>query len=67
VPPAADRFQVSSGLPVQSLLLFKRFVNHICSALYRLYRYTNRENIPREDEAAYDCAANGRKARSAFT
>jgi hypothetical protein len=33
MPPATNLFQVGSGFQVQSLLPFKRFVNHICSAL----------------------------------
>jgi hypothetical protein len=48
---------------VQSLLPFKRFVNHICSALSLAHRHTNDENIREEVEVAYDCAANGNAAR----
>jgi hypothetical protein len=58
VPPAANRFQVGSSVQVQSLLPFKRFVNHICSALSLAHRHTNDENIREEVEVAYDCATN---------
>jgi hypothetical protein len=54
---------VGSSLPLQSLLLFKRFVNNICSALWLANPFTNNENIPMEGEVAYDGAAKGSATR----
>jgi hypothetical protein len=58
VPTALNRFQVGSSVQVQSLLPFKRFVNHICSALSLAHPHTNDENVRKEVEVAYDCATN---------
>jgi hypothetical protein len=63
VPLAANRFQVGSSFAVQSMLPFKRFVNHICPAPWLLHPYSIDENIPMEDDVAYDCAANGNVIR----
>jgi uncharacterized protein (TIGR02246 family) len=57
---------VGSILPVQSLLLFKSFVNHICSAPRLARPSSKEENIPVKVEVAYDCAANSSAVCSAF-
>jgi hypothetical protein len=48
---------------VQSLLLYQRFVNNICSATRQGYLYAIDDSILTDDEVAYDCAATGSEAR----
>jgi hypothetical protein len=48
------------------MLPFNRFVNNFCIAPRLLHPYANDENIPTEDDVAYDCAANGNVTRWTF-
>jgi hypothetical protein len=48
---------------VQSLLLFKRFVNNICSVPQLANPSMNDESVSMEVEVAYDCAAIGSATR----